>query len=160
MTHSYAPQQVFSRKSQTFFQLLTVSSELPTSTSPSGNRFSTCQTPSGTAGGSNSSQHYRSATSGSPASQTFSQEVLFSLRSAKHAGMYGLLDWTQAISGKDSKVCQVEVKTVKPDGTSLFVGPGTEVVLPLPGCMDFGVTCIHVRRGVFCYDVSGWEVRE
>ena len=39
---------------------------------------------------------------------------------------------TQAIPGKDSKVCQVEVKIVKPDGTSLFVGPGTEVVLPLP----------------------------
>src|SRR4029434_3921341 len=25
--------------------------------------------------------------------------------------------------------------------------------------MDFGVTCIHVRRGVFCYGVSGWEVQ-
>ena len=39
---------------------------------------------------------------------------------------------TQAFPGKDSKVRQVEVKTIKPGGTSLFLRPVTEIVLLLP----------------------------
>lgn len=56
-------------------------------------RSSTCPTPSGTGGESNSSQHYRHAKSGSLFSRTSTQEVLFSSRTAKYQEMNGLLDW-------------------------------------------------------------------
>ncbi|XP_054870215.1 uncharacterized protein LOC118471342 [Amphiprion ocellaris] len=61
------------------------------STSISGGKFSTCQTPSGTGGANDFSQRCRHARSGRTISQTLSVEALFS-RMAKYQGMNIHLD--------------------------------------------------------------------
>ncbi len=126
MSHSYSHRQFFSHKRWTLLLHLQASLELQTCTSASGGKFNTFPTHSGTDGGSNSYQPFRHAKNVRPGSVV----LLKNSQVPRNEWPLGLV--TQTLPSQDGKVRQVEVKVIKPGGSTLFLRPVTEIVLLLP----------------------------